>query len=82
MSPSTVSLLSTLLGVIASFAFQTGNFLLGAAALIALGLLTLIVGPTIGKRVLGGCILGFGLYVLALVLGLLARAALALLGLG
>jgi|GEM_PF-3307936 len=82
MSPSTVTLLSTFLGILASFGFQTGNFLLGAVAVIALGALTLAVGPTLGKRVLGGCMLAFGLYVLALVLGFLARAALHLFGLG
>lgn len=82
MSKSTVTILSTFLGIIASFAFQTGNYLLGAGALIAYGLLTLIVGPSLGKRVLGGCMIGFGLYVLALVLGILVYAAIALLGLG
>ena len=82
MSNSTVSILSTFLGIIATFAFQTGHFLLGACAVIAYGGLTLYVGPTLVKRVLGGCMIGFGLYVLALVLGLLVRGALALLGLG
>lgn len=80
MSSSTVAILSTFLGIIASFAFQTGNFLLGACAVIALGGLTLYVGPSLGKRVLGGCMIGFGLYVLALVLGLLVRAASVLFG--
>jgi len=80
LSPSTVSTLSILLGIIASFAFQTGNFLLGAIAVIASGLLAIIVGPTVGRRVLGGFMVAFGLYVLALVLGLLISAALCHLG--
>lgn len=71
MSQSTLTSVSILLGIVASFAFQTGNFLLGAVTLIVHGALTLYVGPSAGKRIVGGLMIGFGLYVLALVLGLL-----------
>jgi hypothetical protein len=79
LSQSTVSILSIFLGIVTSFAFQTGHYLLGAVTLVAHGGLTLYVGPTRWKRALGGLMIAFGLYVLALVLGFLAHAIVALL---
>ena len=82
MSPSTVTALSFLLGLVASFCFQTGQFLIGSLALIASGILAVVAGPTTGRRVVGGLMIAFGLYVLALVLGFLIRCAFASLGAG
>jgi uncharacterized membrane protein len=71
--------LTLLLGIVLSFAFQTGHFLLGALCAIAYGLLLVVGQKHPLQRVVGGAMILFGLYVLALVLGLLAHAFLCLL---
>lgn len=71
MSQSTFATLSVVLGIVSTFAFQTGHYLVGAITMIVHGGLTIYMATTNGKRLMGGLMIGFGLYILALILGLL-----------
>ncbi len=76
MSQRSVTILSVVLTIACTLAFNTGHYVLGALGIVASGVLTVYVGPQLWKRIVGGCMIVYGLYVLALVLGFLIHASL------